>query len=195
LNIFLRILLAIYSFCLAIISLVVIMAALRKDVFDLLSYYSETLLFNNGDMVPRLVVIGVALLFFIVSLVFLFLGVRANKDKKSVSKQTNIGAVCISLNSIESISLNAARKINGIRDTKVYITKKEDSVSVKAKLVVMPEIIIPSVSDEVQTAIKSAVEESAGVPVKDVMVFVDSVYDVVEPKPQKTEIVVKPRVE
>ena len=197
LNIFLRVLLAIYAFCLAILSLVTIMISLKRDIFQLLYDYANTYVFSNTSMVPRLILLGIALLFFIVSLVFLFAGIRSKRDKKSVSKQTTIGEVCISLNSIESISLNATRKIGGIRETRIIVDKRENDVSIKAKLIVLPETNIPVVSEEVQNEVKKAVEENAGIGVKDVKVMIDSVYEAPAPKPQpsKTEMVVKPRVE
>ncbi len=193
-NIFLRILLAIYAFCLAIISLVTMMVSLKRDIFELLYDYAETYIFAGSSMVPRFIVLGIALIFFIISLVFLFAGFKSNRDKKSVSKQTNIGEVCISLNSIESISLNAARKIGGIRDTKIIIIKREEAVAIKAKLVVLPDTNIPVVSEEVQAAIKRAVEENVGIGVKEIKVVIDSVYEAPAPKIQKTEMV-KARVE
>ncbi|NTV89487.1 MAG: alkaline shock response membrane anchor protein AmaP [Clostridiales bacterium] len=195
-NIFLRILLTIYAFCMAILSLVVILATLQNDIFEMLYDYSKVYIYDSGSMVPRLVVLGIALLFFIISLVFLFASFKKDRDKKGVSKQTSMGEILISLNSIEKISINAAKRISGIYETKIFINKVDDMVSIKAKLTVLPETNIPVLSDDIQSSIKKAVEENAGIGVRDIKVVIDSVHENPPQKPpQKNEMTVRPRVE
>ena len=56
------------------------------------------------------------------------------------------------------------------------VKKADDGVEIEVRLIVMPDLSIPVISEEVQGRVKKAVEESSGIPVKQVRVFVDSIY-------------------
>lgn len=175
-NIFFRILLAIYSFCLVIFSAICMLVTIRTDVFRRIYEFLDQNVFSNSAIEPRIITLLIALLFFVLSLMFLLSGVKSNKDKKAVSKHTNIGEVRISLISIENIALNASRKINGVKETKALIKKIDDSVAIIIRMIVMPDMNIPEISSELQSQVKSSVEDNAGIEVKDVKIIVESIY-------------------
>lgn len=174
-NIFFRVLLAIYAFCLAMVSALSMYISIRPRVYTGISEFLANNVFADGATGNRIAVFAISLLFFIMSLIFLLSGIKSNKDKKAVSKHTNIGEIRISLNSIENIALNASKKANGIKESKAVVKKMEDGVSVDVKIVVLPDLRIPEVSEEIQSRVKKAVEDSAGIPVKQVKVIVDSI--------------------
>lgn len=115
---------------------------------------------------------------------FLLSGVRSSKDKKAVSKHTNIGEISISLNSIENIAINASKKTNGVRETKTLVRKSDDGVEIEIRLVVMPDMSIPVITEDVQQRVKKSVEDTAGVIVKAVRVVVDSIYSGITHRPR-----------
>ena len=173
-NIFFRVLLAVYAVCLSIVSALVMLVIFRPVVLTTIyeGLYG-TITENRG---ASIIIFVIALAFFIVSLTFLFSGLKSNKDKKAVSKYTNIGEIKISLNTIENIALTASRRLNGVRDSKAYVFKADESVSIAIRAVVMPDINIPSLSEDIQAKVKKAVEESSGIGVADVKVIIDNVY-------------------
>lgn len=173
-NIFFRVLLAVYGFFLTIISLIAMVVTLKPVLFHNVTNYLEDQMKASRSTPVAMFIIE--FVFFIISLVFLLSGFKSNKDKKSVSKHTNIGEIKISLNSIESIAHAASRKLNGVRETKAYVQKLGDEVSIVIKVVVLPEINIPLLSEDIQAKVKKAVEESSGVRVADVNVLVDNIY-------------------
>jgi uncharacterized alkaline shock family protein YloU len=175
-NIFFRVLLAIYAFCLAVISAVIMYVTIKTGVFNTLCSYLDEKVFSSISPGPRIAMFLIALVFFVLSITFLLSGVRSNKDKKAVSKHTNIGEVKISLNSIENIALNASKKANGVKEAKTLVRKQDDNVSITARIVVMPDLSIPAISEDVQMRVKKSVEESSGINVRDVKVIVDSIY-------------------
>ncbi len=175
-NIFFRILLAFYAFCLAVFSAVTMLITVKTEFFESIYQNLDEYVFSAESPGARIAMFLIALLFFVLSLMFLLSGVKSNKDKKAVSKHTNIGEVRISLNSIENIALNAARKVNGVRDTRAYVKRAEESVAVDIKMVVMPDMNIPAMSVDVQERVKKSVEESSGISVKEVKIIVDSIY-------------------
>lgn len=173
-NIFFRIILAIYAFCLAIASALSMIVIARPRILDTIyTYLTENVFENKGASIALFVV---AFVFFILSIAFLLSGFKGNKDKKSISKQTNIGEVCISLNTIENIALAATKKLNGVKDTKAQVIKQTDTVSIIINILVLPEINIPTLSEDIQMRVKRLVEETSGISVSDVKVFVDNVY-------------------
>jgi len=198
-NIGMRIILAVYAFCIAVISLASMLAAINRNLFEMLYNYTVTYVFSGNGFMPRLVAILVTLLFFVLSLLFIYEAVKSNRDKRGISKQTGIGEFNISLNSIESIALAAARKIEGIKEAKIFVGDLNDSVAIKARLIVFPDTNIPFIVNELQNAIKNTVEENAGIEVANVTVVVDSVFDISQVSNQRARELpappVKPRVE
>lgn len=174
-NIILRILLTIYAFCITFASFIVVLIPFRQEILDKLnSYLSETVL-TSRPASAMMVVVG--LIFFALSLTFLLSGIGNNKDKRVVSKYTNIGEIKISLDSIESIALAASRKLIGIRETKTYVVRTADEgVIITVKVVVLPDTNIPALSEDIQAKVKSSVEESAGIKVNNVRVLVEDIY-------------------
>jgi uncharacterized alkaline shock family protein YloU len=173
-NIFLRVLLTIYAFCLAILSLFTMSLVFKNDylnsLYDFLRH--DVLESKNASIAMFLI----ALVFFGISILFLFSGYGNNKEKKGVSKFTNIGEIKISLNSIENIALAASRKLIGVKETKANVIQSSGSVSIIIKAVVLPDINIPTLSEDIQVKVKSSVEESAGIKVHEVKVMVENIY-------------------
>lgn len=173
-NIIFRIMLAIYAFCLTVISLVSMVMTLNSGMFKRTSdYIMESVLTNQTS---RILMFIVEIIFFGLSLVFLLSGVRSEKEKKSISKFNNVGELRISLNTIENIALAASRKLNGVKDTKAYVTKNGESVSILVKVVVLSDINIPSLMEDIQIKVKRAVEETSGIVVNNVRVSVENIY-------------------
>lgn len=179
-NLLFRIMLAVYGFCLTIISFLAIILTLNHDLLD--SIYRYLRIDVLGNKLATFVFFFLALVFLVLSLTFLLSGFRMGKDKKAVSKHTNIGEIKITLNSIENIALNTARRINGIRDIRAGVSKSNDTVSITLKAVVMSDICIPDLSAGLQLQVKKAVEETAGIAVSHVKVVVDGIYSSIRPK-------------
>jgi uncharacterized alkaline shock family protein YloU len=175
-NVFLRILLIIYAFCLMVLSAFIMVVSIRTEfLVTAYSYLFDSALSNRSTSA---VVFSAALVFFILSLIFLLSGIRSGKDKKSVSKHTNIGEIKISLSTIENIALAASRKLNGVKETKASVFSKDDTVSITLNTVVLTDVNIPEISAGMQESVKKAVEQTSGVAVNDVKIIVENVHTV-----------------
>jgi uncharacterized alkaline shock family protein YloU len=172
-NIFFRILLAIYAFCLTLITGLAIVVTLEPSLYKGIS---EDIYNGITGRTSSIIIFVAELIFFAIGIIFLLSGVRSDKDKKSVRKHTNIGEIKISINSIENIALAASRRLNGIKDSKAFVTKHDDNVSVIIKIMVMPDVNIPALAEDMQSKVKRAVEDTSGVAVSDVRVVVDNIY-------------------
>jgi uncharacterized alkaline shock family protein YloU len=183
-KIFFRILLAIYAFCLAVFSAFAMYVAIFPDAYVDISEHIIQAISTDNATALRIAVFAVALVFFALSIMFLLSGVRSSKDKKAVSKHTNIGEISISLNSIENIAINASKKTNGVRETKTLVRKSDNGVEIEIRLVVMPDMSIPVITEDVQQRVKKSIEDTAGVIVKAVRVVVDSIYSGITHRPR-----------
>ena len=173
-NIIFRILLAVYAFCLTILSLISMMSVFNPEIFKwMTTYLIENVLYNRNASIAMFII---SFIFFSLSLTFLMSGFKSTKDKKGVSKHTNIGEIKISLDTLESIALGASRKLNGVKESKAFLTKSEDGVSVLVRAVVMPDINIPLLSEDIQVKVKKAIEDSSGIKVNEVKVTVENIY-------------------
>ncbi|HOP99382.1 MAG TPA: alkaline shock response membrane anchor protein AmaP [Acetivibrio clariflavus] len=173
-NILFRTILAIYAFCLTVVSVILMAMTLNHSLFsNTTEYISEFVLPNRASNVIMFII---ELIFFALSIMFLFSGVRSEREKKSISKVNNVGEIRISLNAIENIALSASKKISGIKDTKAYVRKLGEDVSIFIKAIVLAETHIPTLSEELQVKVKKAVEETSGINVSDVKVSVENIY-------------------
>ncbi len=173
---FTRIWLAFYAICLSAISFVVMIVSLWPVIYDRISDY-----FKNSMLQNRYTSFGIfiaAFIMFVVSIIFLTAGLRNSKEKKAVVKRTGIGEIRISLDTIENLALTATKRFNGVKETKAWINrnKREDNISVALRINVMPEMNLPSLSEDIQRKVKKLIEENAGVSVKNVKVTVDNIY-------------------
>lgn len=173
-NIIFRTILAIYAFCLTVVSVILMAMTLSHSLFfSTTEYIAEYVLPNKASNILMFII---ELIFFALSIIFLFSGVRSEREKKSISKSSNIGEIRISLNTIENIALSASRRINGIKESKAYVSKLGEDVSIYIKAVVLAETHIPTLSEELQVKVKKAVEDTSGINVADVKVSVENIY-------------------
>mgnify|MGYP000963942358 FL=1 len=173
-NIATRCLLVLCAILFIFISSLTMIVALRTDVLTDIYYYLNDSI--GGNYYPTVAIIIVSLFFLLLAIMFLVLGLKTNKDKKYVSKHTNMGEVKISFVTIENIIMNAAGKFNEIRNINASLTRSNEDVSVIIKVAVLPDVCIPALSEQIQGEVKNAVEESTGIIVKDVKVCVQSIY-------------------
>ncbi len=173
-NIIFRTILAIYAFCLTVVSVILMAMTLRHDLFDSMTdYISEYVLKNQASNILMFII---ELIFLALSIVFLLSGVKSEKEKKFISKANNVGEIRISLNTIENIALAASRKLSGVKESKAYVSRMGEDVSIYIKSVVLSDIHIPTLSEELQNKVKKAVEETSGIHVTDVKVSVENIY-------------------
>ena len=119
----------------------------------------------------------------IVGLIILILGLRAiwscfkvERVEETVKHETEIGEVKISLQTIESLVLQAAKnKIKGIKEITAKIRTTESGVLILIKGKILADLEIPQVSEELQTAVKEHVESKAGITVGEVKVLIENV--------------------
>ena len=173
-NIIDRLILTIYTFCLAVLSILLMLFPF--DQFDFLSINSMTgyLESMKGNYVYSIV----GLAFLLVSIRFLVSGVKGNKKSKKEAfliRHTNFGELKISTQTVEGLVESVANKFTGIKNVKTTVNVFEGVLTIYLKGEVSPEINIPETTIELQDKVKDHVEKCTGVEVSEVRVEISSV--------------------
>ncbi len=173
-NMFDRVILIIYTFCFAVLSIVFFLVP-----FDKLDFLSEKSIISyfeamRGDYVYS--VIGFA--FFLVSIRFLALALRGNGNRQRetyIIRHTDYGEVKISSQTIIGLVENVANKFSGIGNIRPGVNIVEGILTINIIGEAVPEINIPETAAELQSKVKGHVEKCTGVEVSEVKVQISNV--------------------
>ncbi|MCL6604267.1 MAG: alkaline shock response membrane anchor protein AmaP [Paenibacillus sp.] len=159
-----RLLLFIYSLSIGILSVVAIL--LLSGVIP------EDLEIKNGPTVYIAAIIT-AVILFLLSIRFFYISLRRDRaSMPSVDQRTEYGDIQISMETIENLSLKAAGKVKGIRDLKSRIRVSQAGLEIMIRAVVDGEHSLPLLTTEVQRHVHDFVQETTGIPVADVSVYI-----------------------
>lgn len=163
-----RIILTVYTFLLAFLSLGVVLLALNLISLDLV-WTSISLI--KGQWEAALI----GLLFFMISIRLLLAGVRSRRDKGTIAHHTSIGDVHITLDAVKNLVDKTARHTKGVRGVKVSIMQEGQGLKVNIRAVVSPESNVPEVGAEIQQRVQEYIKNTVGVELVDIHVFVENI--------------------
>lgn len=112
----------------------------------------------------------------IVAIRLLYISVRpATANVPSIDQRTEYGDIRISVDTIENLALKAASRSRGVRDLKARVRVTNAGLDIELRTVVDGEGSIPALTEEIQSAVKTHLEEITGIPVAGVSVYVANV--------------------
>ncbi len=145
------------------------------------------LLAVNYNLVPGLavylpgwvgeeLVLGVTAGLLLIALILLIFGFRRAKGPgNAVLKGSEYGEVAISIAAIENIVLRVIQQTQGIKDVSRQVSFTQDGLVITVKIRVMPDVAMPSLTNELQSKIKEYVEEITGITVHEVKIIVENI--------------------
>lgn len=168
-----KLLLFLYSIVIGILSVVMICVGFRWISSELVEdFFTE--LYSEESFLITVGVIGIIL--FLVSLRFLFVSLmRGSANAHSIDQRTEFGDIRISIETIENLSLKAASKQRGVKDLRARVRASDAGLEIVLRAVVDGESAIPALTEEIQRAVKTHIEEITGIPVINVAVFIANV--------------------
>lgn len=179
-NIISRCLLTVYAFFVTIVVGVAISMTLKLSIFrDVMQFLEQQVVFYNKYTIVFFVL---ELFVLFLSLVFLFSGFKVNKKRMAIVQKTPLGQVRISLNSIENIVSGTIRKMQLIKESKVYVENINEKIAVTIKTVVVMDVNIPALVEDIQKKSKKAIESNTDLEVESVKVLVDDVCSMYKPR-------------
>lgn len=162
-----RFLLFIYSLSIAILSA----AAILQLSGVLPSNWIEVS--DDRIFVTAIIVMSILLL---LSLRFFYISIRRDRNSiPSIDQRTEFGDIQISVETIENLCLKAATKVRGTRDLKARVKVDQAGINIEIRAVVDGDSSIPSLSSDIQKQVHDYLQETTGIPVSDVSVFIANV--------------------
>ncbi len=173
-NRWVRLILIVFSFLLAVIFLVTILTMANMDI---LSGVVSMILNIAQRQSNRTVALVIGLAGFIVATVTLIIAVMSGRLRKTRIRSNEIGHIEIGVEAIENIALNAAKiSQSGVKTAKARVSpSKGGALSVKLVIQAFPDVEIPMMMARVQERVKKDIEKYTGIEVSDVMVRVSKV--------------------
>ncbi|KKO52079.1 alkaline shock response membrane anchor protein AmaP [Paenibacillus sp. DMB20] len=162
-----RLMLFIYSLSIGVISVVAILLLSGAIPYDLTYDWEQRLIWAG--------IIAAAVLF-LMSIRFFYISVRRDRTvTHSIDQRTEFGDIQISVETIENLCLKAASRVRGVRDLKSRIKVSQSGLDIAIRAVVDGEESIPGLTTEVQKQVHDFVEDTTGIPVSSVSVYIANV--------------------
>ena len=119
-------------------------------------------------------------LLLVVGVVLLVFSAKGSKKERSSAEGTIVsftetGEIRISFRAIESMVLNASRKIKGVREVNTRLNFTEQGLVIYLRIKVIPDMPIPTLVDELQNKVRAYVQEISGSSVAEVKVLVENI--------------------
>lgn len=163
-----RIILSIYTFLLAFLSIVVMLLSWRLIPLE---WAGTSLAYVYGQWEASLV----GAIFFLVSVRLLLAGLRSRKIKDTIVHHNDMGDVHISLAAVENLIEKVARHMRGVRGIKVKVVLDGPGILVKINAVVSPESHVPTVAGDIQNRVHEYIKNTVGIELADVQVVVENI--------------------
>lgn len=142
-----------------------------------------------ADLLPmpylEYVVIGLFAVYLLLSLAVLSMVFKGNGQKRSergfiTVDSADTGKVRIAIGAIESMVKQAVYTVDGIADMKISIENVDDAISIQLNVAMVNGSHVPTVTLNMQRAIRQFVEMNCGVAVRSVSISIQSVTSSVE---------------
>ena len=173
-NYLFRILVAVYSFLLAVFFGVVMISPFgdKSIMAAIIDFLNKTFYQSNKY---DILLFTVGLIFLVINVVVLIAGIGRRRSAKYLSTETETVLVRISSYSIENVALGLSERFNGVKDAKAKVRFKGTSANIQIKLTVLPGVNVQELCKSIQIRVKESVEATMDVSVKSINVNIESV--------------------
>ncbi len=169
-----RIFLVVYSFLIALLSLLLLLQILNTSwAVDYVNFLQNI----AGQSLRRTMAVVILLVIFFIAIGTLVFSLFSDRLHKSRISSTEIGDIDIGVEAIESIALNAAKAAQaGIKNAKSRVYQgKGKSINIVMVVQLYSDVEIPVQMAKIQDRVKKDVERYTGIPVSMVKIKVNRV--------------------
>jgi len=139
-----------------------------------------------GAGVAKILTIAVLVLyalFAVLSLVFIFSRDKNRKERGLITVDASeSGKTRVSVAAVEQMIRQAVRGVDGIAEMKLSIRNEQDAISINANVTLLTGAHVPTVTMNMQRAIRGYIELNCGVSVREICVNVNSVESAADGK-------------
>lgn len=168
-----RLLLLLYSLIIFVASILVLFTASSWIPIEQVGQTLHNFYFEKNYAYPAIVI---SLVMLLISVRFLILTLRRGRAQApSIDQRTDFGDIRISMETVENLSLKAAGRTKGAKDLRARVRVNQSGLEITLRTVVDGESSIPELTEEMQSTVKSYIEDITGIPVASVTVFVANI--------------------
>jgi len=121
------------------------------------------------------VLLGIYALLAVLSIVFIFSDKKKRSDRGFITVDSSeAGRTRIAIGAVDQMIRQAVRSVDGIVDMKSSIVNCEDAVSINTNVTIVSGAHVPTVTMNMQRAVRSYIELNCGVAVREVCVNVNA---------------------
>lgn len=166
-----RTLLVIFSFVLAVLSMICIIMFISEYI---MSGMIAVFLRAQKAAIWRNTIVGVSVVLFVTATFALIWAIMDGRLRKARVRESNLGSVDIGVDAIESIALNAAKASqSGVKSAKARVSPcKGDKLSISLNIATYSDVELPAMMSKVQERVKKDIERYTGIEVAEVRVKV-----------------------
>lgn len=158
---------------------VALAALMGLQVFgiDLITPFYNNLEAQAPGLIWKLIVCGIGAIVVLLGIFVLMAIIPAKKAKREFITLTNDenGQVKIALPALREMAAQAVDDASGIKDMAVDISDAGDAITIAISLDIVSGTHVPTVTMNMQRAVRSYIQMNCGVAVKDVSVVINSV--------------------
>lgn len=105
-----------------------------------------------------------------------YISVRSSQEQApSIDQRNEWGDIRISIETVENLALKCAGRTRGVKDLRARVRVGSAGIEVTIRSMVDGETSIPTLTEEMQAAVKSHIEEITGIPVASVSVYIANI--------------------
>lgn len=116
-----------------------------------------------------------AILFLLVSLYLFRLVARSEDGARIILKETPLGDIRISLNTIHQLAGEAIRDLTEVRHARVKVKTSSDGLDIEVTMGVLPDTVIPELCEKAQRRLEDYLNSTVGLTPKRVRIYVQEV--------------------
>jgi uncharacterized alkaline shock family protein YloU len=123
--------------------------------------------------VPGYSTIVISIVLMLISFRFLWAIIRSRRAQgPTIYQQNDWGHIEVTIKAIEQMACKAVNHISGLTDVKARIQQKADGLYVSIRVQIDGETPIPELSQEMQSLVKTQVQQMTAIPVTHVHVYI-----------------------
>lgn len=100
---------------------------------------------------------------------------RKSGGRHVVLTESALGQVNVALPAIESLVEKTVSQFNGVREVKPKIVRVPQGIGINVRVAVTPDVVLPQLSEDIQTRVKARVLEVTGITVNTVKIMVENI--------------------
>lgn len=167
-----RIIYYIFMIIVLLISICLFMFSIGVVSFDHVQPYLE--LYYTGNWVVNAITALVATFLFIASVKLVSPSKGSKRLTGALVKNTELGEIQVSVGTLNNLAQKAVRKFDEVKDVDSNISPEIDGIAIQLKIMIMPDVIIPELTKQLQDEVKIYIEKISGIHVKEVQIFIDN---------------------